>query len=291
MLELPIIEKSIFIFVLIIYLAATIVGILQLSKDQEKYRRLLISLIALAVSLESVILVFRAVSLKAIPLTGLFESMIVLTLVFGLTYLFLSTVIRQVWFGSIMAWTISAITFLTAIVAQPASQLIPAAKTPWTIAHAVSMTLAGAAITFAAVMAYLFLMARRRLKSRQIVKLIGKLPNIEKLERLNLFGLIACFVLLSFGIVSGMGMASMSSSELRINPIDAKIILNGVAWVLIGIILLLRSTASIKGRKTAYMTMIVVFFILFAIVGTAIFCSTEHSFTVPATEHIQTEDL
>ncbi len=90
MFKLPLPELIIFAVVIASYLAAAVAGILQLLAGGEKYKRFLLPLVALAVTLEAVILIFRAVAIKAVPLTGSFESMIVLTIVFGLTYLFLT---------------------------------------------------------------------------------------------------------------------------------------------------------------------------------------------------------
>ena len=86
MLDLPVSEMVIFIFVIVVYLTAAIVGVLQLLAGGEKYKRFLWPLVLVAVTLEVVLLVFRAVAIKAVPLTGLFESMVVLTIVFGLIF-------------------------------------------------------------------------------------------------------------------------------------------------------------------------------------------------------------
>jgi ABC-type uncharacterized transport system permease subunit len=283
MFELPILERTIFFGVLILYLASAAEGVRQISSGKDKYGRLLISLIALALSLESVILIFRAVAIQAIPLTGLFESMMVLTVVFGLTFLFLSVAIRQVWFGSVMAWIIFAMALLSAVVAKPTAQLQAAARTPWIVAHGLAMVLAGALIAFAAGMAFLFLLSRWRLKHKQITKLIGKVPNVEKLERMNLFGLKACFVLMTFGLVFGIGVAMVKSATLGISTLewltDPKIVLITAAWVLLAAILALRRMAALRGKMTAGMTVAVFFLILFALVGTAIFCGTKHDFS------------
>lgn len=53
MLELPTKEIIIFVFVAILYLAAAIVGIVQLCSSGEKYRRLLPPVVCLAVCLEA----------------------------------------------------------------------------------------------------------------------------------------------------------------------------------------------------------------------------------------------
>jgi ABC-type uncharacterized transport system permease subunit len=281
MLELPIVEKSIFYSVLIVYLLAALVGFLQLS-GADKYRRILISLIAFGVSLESVILVFRAAAIKAVPLTGLFESMIVLTIVFGLTYLFLSIMIKQVWFSSVMSWIIFVMAILSAAVARPASQLQDIARTPWVIVHGLSMALSGAMISFATAMAILFLLCRQRLKNKQVMKVVGKIPNIEKLEHMNLFGLKACFVFMTFGLVSGIGMAVLKSDTLQISIYDwltdSKIIIITAAWILVGMILTFRHTLALKGKSIAQITMLAFFLILFAIIGASVFCGSAHDF-------------
>ncbi len=281
MLELPIVEKSIFYSVLIVYLLAGLVGFLQLS-GADKYRRILISLIAFGVSLESVILVFRAAAIKAVPLTGLFESMIVLTIVFGLTYLFLSIMIKQVWFSSVMSWIIFVMAILSATVARPASQLQDIARTPWVIVHGLSMALSGAMIPFATAMSILFLLCRQRLKNKQVMKVVGKIPNIEKLEHMNLFGLKACFVFMTFGLVSGIGMAVLKSDTLQISIYDwltdSKIIIIAAAWILVGMILAFRHTLALKGKSIAQITMLAFFLILFAIIGASVFCGSAHDF-------------
>lgn len=282
MLGLPIPEIIIFAFVIALYLAAAIVGILQLPAGGEKYKRFLLPLVSLAVTLEAVMLIFRAVAIQAVPLTGLFESMIVLTIVFGLIYLFFSIAIQQVWFGSVMVWVIFGLIILAAIVAESASQAHAAAATPWAIAHGIVMILAGVATMLATASALLYLLGRRKLKQKKVMQVLGKVPNFEKLEHMNLLGLKACFVLLTFGLVSGIIMAAVNSAALGIPAhawlADSKIVLIIVVWTLLGIILALRHFITLKGKKVAYATLLVFFLIVFAIVGTTVFCGTKHDF-------------
>lgn len=283
MLELPIPEIIIFAFIVVAYLAATTAGVLQLRTGGEKYKRFLLPLVSLAVTLEAVILIFRAVAIKAIPLTGLFESMIVLTIVFGLIYLFFSVAIRQVWFSSVMVWVMLAMILMAGTVAKPASEPRPMAATPWAIAHGITMVLGGASITFATASAFLHLLGKRKLKRKEVMQVLGRVPNIEKLERMNLFGIRLGFVLITIGLVSGIGLAVVKSAALELDALDwltdAKIVLIAAAWMLLGTILALRRVAALKGNMTAYMTMAAFFLILFALVGATVFCATKHDFT------------
>lgn len=279
MFELPIPEMSIFAIVVVIYLTATIVGILQLLSGGEKYKRFLLPLISLAVTLEAVILIFRAVAIKAIPLTGLFESMIVLTIVFGLTYLFLSIAIQQVWFGSVMVWVILAMVLMAGVVAEPASEPQEIAATPWAIAHGIAMILGGVSIMFATASSFLYLLGNHRLKLKKITQVLGRVPNIEKLERMILFGIRTGFVLITIGLISGLGLVSLLGTGVVRWLTDGKVICMIAAWVLLGIMLILNRLLLLKSKVRAYMTMVVFVLVLFAILGATILGATQHDFS------------
>ncbi len=284
MLKLPLPELIIFAAVIASYLAAAVAGVLQLLAGGERFRRFLLPLIAFAVTLEAVILIFRAVAIKAVPLTGLFESMIVLTIVFGLTYLFLSIGIQRVWFSSVMVWVMLVLILLAAIVAKPASQAHAMAATPWVIAHAISMILAGSAAMLATTSAVLYLYSRRKLKQKDLLGVLGKVPNIEKLERMNLFGIKLCFILLTFGLVSGIGLSISLKMTSRAWLTDPKIVLIEVVWMLMGAILVLWKTVKIKEKTIAHLTIVAFALILFAVVGTSVFCGTGHKFDQSSVE-------
>ena len=172
MLELPIKELIIFICVAVLYLTAGIVGIVQMFGRGRQYKRLMIPVVSLAICLEAVLLIFRAVAIKAFPLTGVFESMIVLTIALGLVFLFFSIGIRQVWFGSVMAWVILGLILLAGIVAQPASEPIAIVSTPWAVAHGIAMVLSSVLIMFATVNAFLYLLSTNRLKQKKVTKIL-----------------------------------------------------------------------------------------------------------------------
>jgi ABC-type uncharacterized transport system permease subunit len=278
MFKLPLPELIVFAVVIASYLAAAAAGVLQLLSGGEKYRRFLLPLVALAVTLEAVILIFRAVTIKAVPLTGSFESMIVLTIVFGLTYLFLSIGIQKVWFGSVMVWVMLVLILLAAAVAKPASQAYAMASTPWAIAHGISMVLAGAAAMLATASAVLYLYSRRKLKRKDLLGVLGKVPNIEKLEHMNLFGVKSCFIMLTFGLVTGIGLSVSLGWTGRDLLTDPKIVLIVIVWLLLGAMLVLWKTVKLKEKTIARLTIVVFALILQAVVGTSIFCGTGHDF-------------
>jgi len=143
------------------------------------------------------------------------------------------------------------------------------------------MILSGAAAMLATASAVLYLLGRRKLKQKKVLQVIGRVPNIERLERMNLFGLKACFVLMTFGLAGGVGLAATSAS-LNMTAFDwltdPKIVLITIAWLLLGSILALWRTVKLREKTIAYVTLLAFALILFAIVGTSVFCGSDHDF-------------
>jgi len=282
MSELPMPEMIILALATAMYIAAAITGIIQLRAGGAKYRRLMQPVVCLAIVFEAVLLILRAAAIKAIPLTGLFESMIVLTIVFGLIYLFLSIAIRQVWFSSVMVWVILAMVSMTWAVAKPASEPAAVAATPWAIAHGIAMILGGVSITFATASAILYLFASYKLKQKKIMQVLGKVPNLERLESMNLLGIRAGFLFITVGVISGLGMAltrlAVMGTSVTEWLTDGKVICIITAWVILAFILALNHLLLLKSKARACMTIAVFLLILFAILGVTVLGATQHNF-------------
>jgi ABC-type uncharacterized transport system permease subunit len=282
MLELPPLERGLFWGILILSAISSILAHVQIAKNEVRFRRLLMAFVSLQITVGAVLLILRAVTVQAFPITGVFESMLILMVLIGITFLFLSAFMQQVWFLSVMAWVLFAINLLAAMVAKPAAELQEAAQTPWVIVHALSMILSGAMIVFAAAMSVLFLWSRKRLKSKQFLRLFGRMPTIEKLEKLNLLGLRLSFAALTFGLVSGVGLIAVKSTGLGMTLgdwlTDSKIILIAVAWVILLGTLILRRLLGFSGKTVANATLVVCFLVLFAFIGSRILCKSDHDF-------------
>lgn len=282
MLNLALPEMILFSCVLVIYLAASIVGLRMIYVKGDRFKPLLIQLIAIGVVLEAVILIFRAVEIKAIPLTGSFESMIVLTIVFGLIYFLFGMVIHQPWFSAVISWVLLIMILITAVVASPAAKPSDAIATPWALAHGLAMILGEVMILLAAVSAFIYLIANHRLKQKKITKLIGIVPNLQMLQNTNSYCSLAAFVFVSLGILSGIGMAYMKSTVLEISLVewfrDLKVISMAIAWLLVLLVVVAQQRNLLHRKTRAYLTLAAFLLILFAMIGVITLFSTKHDF-------------
>ncbi len=177
MKQLPTQEVIAFLMAGCLYAASALVATLQLRSKKEKVTWFIVGLVCAAVCSNCLLLVFRAVSIGAIPLTGLFESLLVLNLVLGSLYILMSFGMTQVWFSVVMIWPMLGLTILAALVAEPAAKLENMPVTPWTVFHAVSMLLSSGAMIFSTAAASLYLLSDHMLKHKKVMSVLGRVSN------------------------------------------------------------------------------------------------------------------
>ncbi len=279
MTSLPLPEQILLVAVLLFYIAAAIFGWLQIRPNGKSYSRIITHLFSVAIVLEVVIMVFRAAAIQAIPLTGTFESMIVLTVIFGMTYLLMGIAFEQVWFSSVMSWVLLGMILITAFVATPASQVQEVAMTPWTYAHALMMILAEVMILFATISAIVYLIADHHLKQKKIFKVIGIVPNMEKLQSMNHYGVIYAFILVTLGLLSGFGMAYLRSTNLGVEFVDwfgdPKVVTVFVVWGMIAAILYIKRFTRLSRKVRFYLIMAT---LVLTIIGELCPSTSKHDF-------------
>ncbi len=270
MFQLPLAEQVIFWVVLLLGLAAATVGVLQLRKGGALNGLLLSHLMAVTLLLEAGLLILRATAEGAIPLTGLFESLIVLTLVFGLMYLIFGMFIQQVWFSSIASWVILTLIVLTGLAAEPAGGVRDIVPQPWALAHGLAMTLGSAITLLGAAAAFLYLVGHRRLKHGQFSKVLGVVPNLEKLKRLNQWALRIAFVFFSLGLVTGIGMAGMLArrEEIQVGQWirDPRLLGALAVWLMVGLLLLGEAVHLVKFRTAAILTLLILAVLILGVI-------------------------
>ncbi len=117
----------------------------------------------------------------------------------------------------------------------------------WALATHAALMLAGlASFTVAAAMAALYVFEERRLKRRDARVLRLRLPSLEALDRLAARAVLAGLVLLSAGIIVGLGW-------LDVNGLDAAMAVAVLIWLLYALALVVRWEAGVRGRRFARM--------------------------------------
>lgn len=141
------------------------------------------------------------------------------------------------------------------------------------------MILGAASVLFAAANAALYLLGRHRLKNKQVTRVLGRMPDIETLSRMNLYGLKFGFVLFSIGLAGGTGLVRLLGTGILHWLADGKVITVIALWLVLAVVLLLNHRSRLGDRTRAYVTIFALALVLFAVLGVTVIGGTIHEFS------------
>jgi ABC-type uncharacterized transport system permease subunit len=132
-------------------------------------------------------------------------------------------------------------------------------RTSWLVAHILALLLAYAALCFSLLASVLYLVQERRIKSKHRSGQgswwapLDWLPPLDTLERIAHATLEFGFPCMTVGLVIGSVLAqetSLGAAYFR----DPKIVLAFISWAVYVLLLLVRRSAGLRGRKAAYLS-------------------------------------
>lgn len=140
-------------------------------------------------------------------------------------------------------------------------------RTSWLVAHISALLAAYAALGFSLLASLLYLLQERRLKAK--IKANGDsgwisfdwLPPLDTLERIAHAMLLFGFPCMTVGLLIGSVLVQETSLGASYF-LDPKVIASFAMWVLYVLLLFVRRTAGLRGRKAAYLSGAVLVFML-----------------------------
>jgi ABC-type transport system involved in cytochrome c biogenesis permease subunit len=178
----------------------------------------------------------------------------------------------------------------------------PGVKLGWLVVHIAFLLAAYASLAFSLVASFLYLVQERRLKSRflvgatvgssshasQIQGRVGHpvprlsfggdfLPPLDTLEKIAHSTLLFGFPCMTLGLLVGSLLAQESVGPAYF--FDPKVLLSFAMWVLYVVLLYIRRSAGLRGRRAAYLSSGV--FLVMLLVWAANQFSQVHRFPAP----------
>jgi ABC-type transport system involved in cytochrome c biogenesis permease subunit len=160
-------------------------------------------------------------------------------------------------------------------------------RTGWLVVHIAFLLAAYASLTFSMLASFLYLAQERRLKRRfAMLATAGNgasrvgldwLPPLDTLERIAHSTLLFGFPCMTFGLLVGSLLAQESVGPAYF--FDPKVLLSFAMWVLYCVLLLVRRSAGLRGRRAAYISSGV--FVVMLFVWAANQFSQVHRFPAP----------
>jgi ABC-type uncharacterized transport system permease subunit len=172
----------------------------------------------------------------------------------------------------------------------------PGVRTGWLVVHIAFLLAAYASLAFSMVASFLYLVQERRLKSHLVLAghpnprsqnrdlgqprpIFGRefLPPLDTLERIAHATLLFGFPCMTLGLLVGSLLAQESVGPAYF--FDAKVLLSFAMWVLYVVLLYIRRSAGLRGRRAAYLSSGV--FLVILLVWAANQFSQVHRFPAP----------
>jgi len=152
----------------------------------------------------------------------------------------------------------------------------PVLKGGWIYVHIPLMILSVAALSISCILAAMYLVQEKQLKSKSPAFFYYRLPSLEVCEEWSYRSLWFGFFTLTFGILTGMIWSKYLRGVYWSG--DYKEIWSVITWCLYAMLLHGRTISSWRGRKAAYLAILGFVFILFAFAGVSLVAKSYHSF-------------
>jgi ABC-type uncharacterized transport system permease subunit len=145
----------------------------------------------------------------------------------------------------------------------------------WIFVHVTLLLAAYAALIFSLVASFFYLVQERRLKDKQTPGFLEWLPPLDTIDQIAKTALIYGFHCMTGGLLIG----SLIAQE-QVGPayfLDPKVVLSFVMWVLYIVMLFVRRSTGLRGRRAVYLSSAV--FVAMLCVWAANLLSSVHRFT------------
>jgi ABC-type uncharacterized transport system permease subunit len=147
----------------------------------------------------------------------------------------------------------------------------------WIVAHVTLLLAAYAALIFSLLSSLLYLVQERRLKDKQSPGFLEWLPPLDTMDQIAKTTLIFGFHCMTGGLLIGSLIAQEHMGAAYF--LDPKVLLSFVMWVLYLVILFVRRSTGLRGRRAVYLSSAV--FLVMLCVWAANLFSSVHRFTMP----------
>ncbi|HEX5273117.1 MAG TPA: cytochrome c biogenesis protein CcsA [Gemmataceae bacterium] len=125
----------------------------------------------------------------------------------------------------------------------------------WGYLHGVLLLLAAVGVCVAFFASIMYLVHARRLKSKALPGKGLKLFSLERLEEMNRRAIVWAFPLLTAGVLVGLALLAQGDHPVR-SWTDPRMVFTVVLWLVFAVLLYLRYTLHVRGRRVAILTII-----------------------------------
>jgi ABC-type uncharacterized transport system permease subunit len=244
---------------------------------RERWRRACLPFTVAAFFFHAVAVVDMLLVSRQGSTLGMHQIEALLGLLIAAAFLVVWRVYRTISFGVFALPLAFVLVFLPAL--NPTQQTFssPGVRAGWLYLHIGTLLAAYAALIFSMLASFLYLVQENRLKRKQPSRLAAWLPPLETTDRIAYAMLLIGFPLMTVGLLVGSVIAEASMGNGYF--VDPKVILSFVMWIVYIVLLFIRRSTGLRGRRAAYVSSAV--FLVMLTVWAANLLSSVHRYAAP----------
>ncbi|MBV8629655.1 MAG: cytochrome c biogenesis protein CcsA [Silvibacterium sp.] len=208
---------------------------------------------------------------------GMHEVQSILALLIATVFLFIALRYRTLSFGIFAMPLAFLLTVVPALGPDRHTFTSPVIRSGWLLLHITALLAAYAALIFSLLSSLFYLIQEKRLKNKRSPGFLEWLPPLDTMDQIAQKTLVLGFYCMTVGLFAGSIIAQESVGPSYFT--DPKIWLSFVMWGLYVIMLFVRRSTGLRGRRAVYLSSAV--FVIMLCVWAANLFSSVHRFSAP----------
>lgn len=257
------------------YLSGTIGYLIYLLRDWEPIHWTSWGILLAGAVFHLLAIVLRSVNLGHFAVTMSPEALSFFVWILVVTYLVIQLRLKLRILGSFVSPL--AVVFMLISTLLPV-RIIPQTgilQSGWVVLHVTTLFLANALFALAFSAGVMYLLQERQIKHKSFGYLYSRLPSLERLDEINYYCLMVGFFLMTGGLVTGFGYASLVwGSPWHWDP---KEIFSLLTWFFYAILLHERLAVGWRGRRAAWLAIFGFSAVLITFLGVNLLLKSHHT--------------
>lgn len=258
------------------YLAAAIMGIVELFKGTKLTSRVMFFMAGIGFFSHTISIIYRYIYAGHIPISTPHEAASFFSWCIVLMFFIIELTYRVGLLGSFIMPLVFILMMSSSMLPREVKSLSPVLQSYWLGIHTVLAFLGNAAFAMAFGIGIMYLIQERYVKSKRIGDLFRRLPSLQSLDEVNYRLITWGFPLLTLAIITGSLWADTAWGTYW--RWDAREVWSLITWFIYAIILHARLLAGWRGRRAALLSIIGFLTILIAFFGIKLLKKGMHVF-------------
>lgn len=260
----------------ILYIAVSCGYVIQFRSALSKGQNIVKLLTGMTLLAHFLYLLILAYQLDRLPMASVYEALSGAAFFISTIYVFIHFTSGESGTGVFVFPVAAIFQFISTIKYYHVDSFDPILASPFFAAHTVPSIMAYSAFIISIFYSVMYLVMYTQIKSKKLGLFYDKLPSLDTLDDLNNKAVWSGFALLSIGLITGIIWASRAWEN--VSPLDPKLLISYLLWILYGTIIFLRTFRGWQGKRLAFLSLMTGVILLFSYFVASYLGSSIHRF-------------